>query len=103
LWAALGSPPGAAAVVLLLLCLYAVPPVAVPVFLAAGAPEVAAMCLVAYLSGVAGRVVSAASTGGRVWPDPLAHPVSVGLFGWLIWRSYRMRRLGRLTWRGRPV
>ena len=103
LWASFGSPAGAAAVVLLLLCLYAVPPLAAPVFLAVGAPGAAAMCLIAYLSGVAGRMVSAAATGGRMWPDPLVHPASVALFGWLVWRSFRMRRLGRLTWRGRPV
>ena len=31
-------------------------------------------------SGVAGRVVTARATGGRAWPDALAHPVSVVLF-----------------------
>jgi hypothetical protein len=103
LWASFGSPAGAAAVVLLLISLYAVPPFAAPVFLAVGAPGVAALCLVAYLSGVAGRMVAAVATGGRRWPDPLAHPVSVVLFGWLVWRSYRMRRLGRLAWRGRRL
>ena len=103
LWASFGSSAGAAGVVLLLLALYAVPPLAVPVFVVAGAPGAAAWCLIAYLSGVAGRAVSAAATGGRMWPDAFAHPVSVVLFGWLVWRSYRMRRLGRLAWRGRPV
>jgi cellulose synthase/poly-beta-1,6-N-acetylglucosamine synthase-like glycosyltransferase len=103
LWASFGSSAGAAAVVLLLLCLYAVPPLAALGFLAAGAPGRAALCLLAYLSGVVGRMVSAAATGGRIWPDPLAHPASVVLFGWLVWRSFRMRRLGRLSWRGRSV
>ena len=103
LWASFGSPAGAAAVVLLLLLLYAVPPAAALAFLAAEAFQPAAWCLAAYLSGVAGRTVSAVATGGRLWPDPFAHPVSVVLFGWLMWRSYRLRRLGRLTWRGRPV
>ena len=32
---------------------------------------------------VTGRVVVAGRTGGRSWPDALAHPVSVALLGWL--------------------
>jgi hypothetical protein len=103
LWASFGSPAAAAAVVLLLVFLYAVPPLAAPVLLAAGASGPAVLCFIAYLSGVAGRMVSATATGGRVWPDPLAHPVSVALFAWLVWRSFRMRRLGRLSWRGRTI
>ena len=103
LWASFGSPAGAAAVVLLLIVLYAVPPVAAPAFLAAGAREAAGWCLAAYLSGVAGRIVPAALTGGRPWPDALAHPASVVVFAWLVWRSYRLRRSGRLMWRGRPL
>ncbi|HTF11383.1 MAG TPA: glycosyl transferase, partial [Asanoa sp.] len=59
--------------------------------------------LVGYLFGVLGRLVSAAATGGRRWPDPLAQPVSVLLFGALVARSYRLRRSGVLRWRDRPV
>ena len=103
LWASFGSPAGAAAVVLLLLILYTVPPVAALACLSAGAREPAGWCTAAYLSGVAGRAASAAATGGRVWPDPLAHPASIAVFAALLWRSCRMRRLGRLSWRGRPV
>jgi cellulose synthase/poly-beta-1,6-N-acetylglucosamine synthase-like glycosyltransferase len=55
--------------------------------------------LAAYLLGVAGRVVSARRTGGRAFPDALAHPVSVVLFAWLVARSYRHRR--STTWKGR--
>jgi hypothetical protein len=95
LWASFGSPAGAAAVVVLLLLLYAVPPLLAVV---SWPPALAA-----YLLGVGGRVVSAAATGGRAWPDALAHPVSVVLFGRLVARSFRLRREGRLTWRGRPV
>jgi hypothetical protein len=101
LWAAFGSPAGAAAVVLLLLLLYAVPPVAAAAFLSAGATAPALCSLAAYLLGVAGRVASARATGGRAWPDALAHPVSVVIFAWLVVRSFRERRRGRLTWRGR--
>jgi hypothetical protein len=59
--------------------------------------------LVGYAAGVAGRVVSAAMTGGRVWPDPLAHPLSLVLLDALVLRSVAAHRRGRLTWRGRPV
>ncbi|GAA4704608.1 hypothetical protein GCM10023263_48470 [Phytohabitans rumicis] len=90
LWAAVGWP-----VVLLLLALYALPPLLVTVAPAAG--------LTAYLLGVAGRVISAAATGGRAWPDALAQPASVVAFAWLVARSRRLHRQGRLTWRGRSV
>jgi len=95
LWASFGSPAGAAAVVVLLLLLYATPPVLVVV-----APGPA---LAAYLLGVTGRAVSARATGGRAWPDALAHPASVVAFAALVVRSFRGRRRGALTWRGRPV
>lgn len=110
LWASLPSPVGAAAVVAMLLALYAVPPVlavAGLLGLALGAGPVAAVLATAgavgYLLGVAGRVVCARATGGRALPDGLAHPVSVTLLGWLVIRSYYLRKRRRLAWRGRPV
>jgi hypothetical protein len=103
LWASFGSPAGAAAVVVLLLLLYAAPPVLGLAAAAAGHPGVALGGLVAYLLGVAGRMVTARATGGRSVPDAFAHPVSVVLLGWLIVRSYHLRRRRRLSWRGRPV
>ncbi|GAA3222288.1 glycosyltransferase [Dactylosporangium siamense] len=90
LWASFGSPVGAAAVVALLLALYVVLPLTGTWWGLAG-----------YLLGVAGRVASARTTGGRAWPDALAHPVSVLLFAWLVARSFRRR--GRVTWKGRPT
>ncbi|GAA4599885.1 hypothetical protein BJY16_003248 [Actinoplanes octamycinicus] len=96
LWASFGSAAGAAAVVTMLLLLYVVTPLALlPV-----APGVA---LLAYLLGVAGRMISAGATGGRVLPDALAHPLAIVLFGFLIARSFHRRRHHRLSWRGRPV
>jgi hypothetical protein len=95
LWASFGSPAGAAAVVVPLLLLYATPPVLV--FVAPGP------ALTAYLLGVTGRAVAARATGGRAWPDALAHPASVAAFAALVVRSFRGRRKGALTWRGRPV
>jgi hypothetical protein len=93
LWAAFGSPAGAAGVVSALVLAYVVPGVA-----ALRGSRVGAL---GYLAGVAGRVVTARATGGRWWPDALAHPVSVLLFGWLTARSVVARRRGTLAWKGR--
>jgi hypothetical protein len=59
--------------------------------------------LLGYAAGVAGRAVVARRTGSPVWPDALAHPLSVLVFDALMLRSVRGRRRGTLTWRGRPV
>jgi hypothetical protein len=99
LWASFGSPAGAAAVVGVLLLLYAAPPLLV----ISGSAAAALWGVCAYVIGVVGRVVSAAATGGRAWPDALAQPISIVVFGWLVGRSFGQRRRGRLTWRGRPV
>ncbi|ROO61379.1 glycosyl transferase family 2 [Micromonospora sp. Llam0] len=110
LWASLPSPAGAAAVVAGLLMLYAAPPVLGVVGLAglaAGAGPAAAALVTAgavgYGLGVTGRALTARATGGRAMPDGLAHPVSVALLGWLVIRSYYLRKRRRLAWRGRPV
>jgi hypothetical protein len=103
LWASFGSPAAAGAVVLALLALYAVPPLAAVVLFAAGAVRPAAIALTAYALGIAGRLVTATATGGRRLPDALAHPASIVVFAGLIVRSFRLRRRGALTWRGRPV
>jgi hypothetical protein len=95
LWASFGSPLGAFAVVLLLILLYVAP------LIAAFSGSLAG--LVGYALGVTGRVVTARATGGRAWPDALAHPVSIVLFAWLVLRSYQGRAGGRLTWKGRPI
>lgn len=95
LWAAFGSPGGAAAVTAMLVAGYVVPPLAA----LAGSPA----GLAGYLAGVAGRAVAARRTGGRVWPDAFAHPASVLLFGVLTAQSVLARRRGALTWKGRPL
>jgi hypothetical protein len=78
-----------------LAAVYLVPPLAALRGSRAGA--------VGYAAGVAGRAVVAARTGGRVWPDSLAHPLSVALFGVLTALSLRGHRRGTLRWRGRTV
>jgi Glycosyltransferase like family 2 len=103
LWASFGSRSAAGAVVVTLLLLYALPPVAAIVLAVAGSGHLALPAASAYLLAVAGRLASATATGGRAWPDALAHPVSIVLFAWLVARSFRLRGQGRLHWRGRPV
>ena len=83
-------------------------PVAVALALLYVVPPVAALrgsrsAAIAYAAGVAGRVVTARRTGGRAWPDALAHPVSVGLLCWLTVRSRVARRRGTVTWKGRRL
>jgi hypothetical protein len=95
LWSAFGSPAAAAAVVAGLAVAYVLPPLA--------ALRGSRVGLVGYAAGVAGRAVAARRTGSRVWPDSLAHPASVVVFGALVATSVRGHRAGTLTARGRPV
>ena len=96
LWAALGGRPaasvGAAAG---LSVVWLLPPLAALTGSRAG--------LAGYVAGVAGRAVVAARTGGRVWPDALAHPVSIALLDVLVARSVLGHRRGTLRWRGRSI
>jgi GT2 family glycosyltransferase len=101
LWASFGSAAGAATVVVLLLLLYALPLFLIPWGLAVR--ELTAYALVAYTLGVTGRLITALATGGRAFPDPLLHPLSVILFGWLVTSSFHRRRRKTLTWRGRQL
>ena len=95
LWRAFGSPAGGLAVAGGLGAVYVWPALAA----LAGSPVGA----LGYAAGVAGRVVTGRRTGGRVWPDALAHPASVALFGWLTARSVRLHRRSALQWKGRPL
>ena len=69
LWTAFGSPAGGVAVSGVLGAVYCWPALAA----LAGSPVGA----LGYAAGVAGRVATGRRTGARVWPDALAHPVSV--------------------------
>ena len=95
LWSAFGPPSGAAAVVGGLVAAYLLPPLAAVRGSRAG--------MVGYAAGVAGRALAARRTGSRVWPDSLAHPASIGVFGWLVATSLRRHRAGAITVRGRPI
>jgi len=95
LWNAFGSPAGAAAVFAMLGLAYVAPPLAAIRGSRAG--------LAGYAAAVAGRALTAHRTGGRVWPDALAHPVSVVAAGWLTARSIAAHRRGTLRWKNRPL
>ena len=95
LWSAFGSPVGAATTMAVLGAGYIVPALA-----ALRGSRVGAL---GYAAGVAGRALVARRTGGRVLPDSLAHPVSIGVLGWLTARSWQLRRRGALSWKGRPL
>jgi hypothetical protein len=96
LWAAVGGRPSTGlAGAAVLTAVWVLPPLAALRGSRAG--------LVGWLSGAAGRAVVAAATGSRVWPDALAHPVSILVLDVLMARSVVGHRRGTLTWRDRPV
>jgi len=96
LWSALGGRPAGAVVAAAgLSAVWLLPPLAALTGSRAGA--------VGYVAGVAGRAVTAGRTGSRVWPDALAHPVSIALLDVLVARSVAGHRRGALAWRGRVL
>jgi hypothetical protein len=96
LWAAVGgSPVASGAAAAALTAVFVVPPIAALRGSRAG--------LLGYAAGVLGRVAVAARAGGRVWPDALAHPLSVLLLDLLLARSVLGDRRGTLAWRGRSL
>lgn len=100
LWSAFGSPAGAAGALAILGLAYAIP--------AAGAivgPDRRTRLIgcAGYAAATGGRVLIARRTRQRVWPDAFAHPVSIAAFTGLVVESFRRRRRGELSWRGRPV
>jgi hypothetical protein len=96
LWASVGGSPAAGVTAAAVLT-------AVGVLPAVAALRGSRAGLAGYVAGVAGRAVVAARTGGRVWPDVLAHPLSIVLLDVLMARSVLGRRRGTLTWRGRAL
>jgi glycosyltransferase involved in cell wall biosynthesis len=100
LWTAFGGPARGLLVTAGLAVVYVAP----PMYAVLGRHRMTRfVAATGYAAGVCGRVVSARATGGRVWPDALAHPASMAALAALTTRSVRDSRRGRLTWRGRGL
>jgi hypothetical protein len=96
LWGAVGGRPAASvAAAAMLTAVWVLPPLAALRGSRAG--------LVGWVAGAAGRAVVAAGTGSRIWPDALAHPLSILALDVLMARSVVGHCRGTLTWRDRPV
>jgi Glycosyltransferase like family 2 len=95
LWSAFGPPVAAAGVAGLLALAYLVPPLAALAGSRTG--------WAGYAAAVASRVLAAHRTRGRVWPDALAHPASIGALLGLVARSWAGHRRGTLSWKGRTL
>jgi hypothetical protein len=96
LWSAFGSPAGATAAMTLLATAYVLPPVAAVL-------RRSPIGLAGYAAAVVGRVLVARRTRSKVWPDSLAHPVSIAVLAGLTGRSWWLRSHGRLRWKGRDL
>lgn len=97
LWSAFGSTAGAIIVNLLQILVFCVPAAA------AFSRSHRRAGVAGYAVGVAGRVISARRTGGRVFPDAAAHPLSIALFAWLTGRSLVQHNRNGLAWKGRQL
>lgn len=95
LWNAFGPPVAATGVAGLLALAYVVPPLAALAGSRTG--------WAGYAAAVASRVLAARRTRGRVWPDALAHPVSIGALLGLVARSWVDHHRGTLSWKGRTL
>ncbi|MBU3064048.1 glycosyltransferase [Nocardia sp. NEAU-G5] len=104
LWSAYGSVTGSVAVGAVAALAYWAPPLAA----VAGRGRLRRIGLAGYACAVAGRLAarSLESGGGLERADllgALAHPVSVAAYLRLSYRSHRLHRAGKLTWKGRVV
>jgi hypothetical protein len=95
LWAAFGSPAGAAAVGAALALVYVLPPAAALAGSRVGAAG--------YAAAVAGRVLAGRFVGARTGWDAAAHPLSILVVLGLVASSFLGRARGTLRWKGRTV
>lgn len=100
LWSAFGGPARGLLMAGALTVTFVVPPAAA-LLGRRRTTRIAGAC--GLVAGVASRVLAARATGGRAWPDAIAHPASVGAFAALMVVSVRRQRHGSLRWRGRAV
>lgn len=100
LWSAFGGAAGSLAGTGVLLLAFVIPPAAAVL---ADDRRTRAWGAVGYAAGVASRVLVARRTGEPRLPDTLAHPLSIAAFAALTAESWRRRRRGTASWKGRPV
>lgn len=100
LWSAFNGPVGSLAVNALLLTAYVAPPAAM---LLASRRATRLIGAIGYGAGVASRVMVAARTGERRWPDALAQPASIVAFSALNAVSWARHRRGTNAWKGRSL
>ncbi len=108
LWAAFGPRDASvavragasAAVWAILLLAYVVPPAAA---LAGPDRRCRTIGALGYCAAVANRALVARRTGSPVWPDSLAHPLSIAAFVGLSVDSLLAHGRGTTQWKGRPV
>jgi hypothetical protein len=100
LWTAFGSPTGAAATMGVLATTYILPAIAA---VWSRDATVRAWGAGGYAMGVLSRDLVARRTGEHRWPDALTQPISIATLVFLTVESFRLRRLGRLSWRGRRI
>jgi hypothetical protein len=100
LWSAFGSEPGALAVLGALLTVYVLPPISL---LAGRRRSTRIWGAIGYAAAVTGRAAIARQTRERIWPDVLAHPISILTLCGLTLASLTSRRRGTLSWRGRAL
>ncbi len=104
LWSAYGSATGSAAVGTAAVLGYWVPPLAALL----GRGNTRWIGLLGYGCAVTGRLAARSlESGGGLAPADLAaalaHPISVAAYLRLSYRSHRMHRAGRLSWKGRAI
>ena len=82
--------------------LYLVPVVGLVVGLLVNNQSLLLAGALGYVAGVAGRCVTARTTGGSI-RDAVFHPLSIVLLVCLIVRSWHEHRRGSVTWKGRAL
>ncbi|HEV8024315.1 MAG TPA: glycosyltransferase [Candidatus Nanopelagicales bacterium] len=98
-WKAFGGVAGSLAVNYILLGIYIVPAIAMIL----GRGRIRMWGCVGYAAGVSGRMLVAARTGERVFPDSLAHPISIVAFVVINKISWWRHLTGTTQWKGRRV
>lgn len=99
LWTAFGSPAQATALFLTLTVSYVLPPAVA----LCGRGRARGWGLAGYLAAVGSRLVTARLAGTPMWPDAVAHPLSVLMLAGLTADSHRQHSRGQLHWKGRQL